>query len=725
MSSKIVFVVVMNIKKEMRSNEDIFRIKCDKCDNTYFDKCNLVRHYKLDHLKWTKCQLCGAISKDSKKHLAKFCAVKFPENREKEEKSIKYKILLNKKRGRTSDIVLDSSLENKKAENDNSIKNEVIMNENNDAKSDKVIITKMDSFCYRNMKKNSHKDFSNQFDCPVEKYFMNNSIYNTSSFSYLGIAKKSSKEKKVNYNTENENVDIDEKNANNIVNIKEKNKEEPCENEQKIKVNNQNNNSKYNVNESKNYKIKNLINNEFHISRIQNIDKNLNNSMNGKIYLNKKIETNEERNKKILDIFSENKKSKMRDKKKTLVKSENMGYGSIGKNKQSLIENKNYKLFDYQNKNKYSEAIQNKTSNNKKYLYLFQDYIKKSKKISSYYYMEEFIIGKGILGQVNFGFCINDGSPVAIKKQIFKNDKDELNYEVGVMKSLEKAQLFPKFIEQIYENNQIYVVETIEGPSLNKLWNFYNKCRKLDIKTVYKIGIELLINLKLIHEYGWLHVDIKDANILSLREPKIIFGELVHFCLADFGWSIKYLNDKGEHLKEADSLIACGNYYYASINALEGLPISRRDDLESLCYLLYDMCNGGKFPWKNINEKDENILKNRVLKMKKEFNFDNMNNGDFEEIEQIFQCIKKLKYGEKPCYEHYIKILKEGIKKNNADDDMNHFIWEKKLMEKMKNIKKKNIKINKDYELKILFKGFPIEYINEYLKNLNNISGYI
>ena len=56
---------------------------------------------------------------------------------------------------------------------------------------------------------------------------------------------------------------------------------------------------------------------------------------------------------------------------------------------------------------------------------------------------------------------------------------------------------------------------------------------------------------------------------------------------------------------------------------------------------------------------------------------------------------------------------------------MNHFIWEKKLMEKMKNIKKKNIKINKDYELKILFKGFPIEYINEYLKNLNNISGYI
>ena len=239
----------MNIKKEMRSNEDIFRIKCDKCDNTYFDKCNLVRHYKLDHLKWTKCQLCGAISKDSKKHLAKFCAVKFPENREKEEKSIKYKILLNKKRGRTSDIVLDSSLENKKAENDNSIKNEVIMNENNDAKSDKVIITKMDSFCYRNMKNKSHKDFSNQFDYPVEKYFMNNSIYNTSSFSYLGIAKKSSKEKKVNYNTENENVDIDEKNANNIVNIKEKNKEEPCENEQKIKANNQNNNSKYNVND--------------------------------------------------------------------------------------------------------------------------------------------------------------------------------------------------------------------------------------------------------------------------------------------------------------------------------------------------------------------------------------------------------------------------------------------------------------------------------------------
>ena len=81
------------------------------------------------------------------------------------------------------------------------------------------------------------------------------------------------------------------------------------------------------------------------------------------------------------------------------------------------------------------------------------------------------------------------------------------------------------------------------------------------------------------------------------------------------------------------------NLYYSSINGLEGGKISRRDDMESLVYLLLDMCCGG-FPWKKLEDVDEIILKKKVLDMKKEYIPKIMKEKKFKELIEIYKEIK-------------------------------------------------------------------------------------
>ena len=87
-----------------------------------------------------------------------------------------------------------------------------------------------------------------------------------------------------------------------------------------------------------------------------------------------------------------------------------------------------------------------------------------------------------------------------------------------------------------------------------------------------------MINLILLHEYGYLLSDIKESNKISLNNPKIIYGEIIDFSRI---LNLKYINEEGKYLGEVESLKACENFYYASINALKFKCISRKDDLES------------------------------------------------------------------------------------------------------------------------------------------------
>lgn len=86
--------------------------------------------------------------------------------------------------------------------------------------------------------------------------------------------------------------------------------------------------------------------------------------------------------------------------------------------------------------------------------------------------------------------------------------------------------------------------------------------------------------------------------------------------MVNFRNAKKYMSSSKKHLKFKDGSNPGGTMRYASINAHVGIECSRRDDMESLAYVLIYFLKGN-LPWQNlkassIQEKFANILNKKV-----------------------------------------------------------------------------------------------------------------
>jgi len=134
---------------------------------------------------------------------------------------------------------------------------------------------------------------------------------------------------------------------------------------------------------------------------------------------------------------------------------------------------------------------------------------------------------------------------------------------------------------------QGYTVMEKEGPDLGIL---REKVGKLPVKTILWMAEELILNYEKLHDTEVLHRDAKPQNYcVSLSRPntcKII----------DFGLAIWYRDEHGRHLPYTKSNKPVGTARYASLNVHRGRSQSRRDDLESLGYVLVYLFLGS-LPW--------------------------------------------------------------------------------------------------------------------------------
>jgi len=104
--------------------------------------------------------------------------------------------------------------------------------------------------------------------------------------------------------------------------------------------------------------------------------------------------------------------------------------------------------------------------------------------------------------------------------------------------------------------------------------------------------------LKVLHELGYVHNDLKLENIVIGHEDK----SLIY--LIDFGLSTKYLDKDGKHVKQYFTEYFSGNFLFASINSCKGNNKTRKDDLESLLYIMIFMLYN-KLPWCHFKESAE------------------------------------------------------------------------------------------------------------------------
>lgn len=134
------------------------------------------------------------------------------------------------------------------------------------------------------------------------------------------------------------------------------------------------------------------------------------------------------------------------------------------------------------------------------------------------------------------------------------------------------------------------MVMDLLGPSLEDLFVFCK--RKFSLKSVLMIGDQMIQRIEFLHNNHFIHRDMKPDNFLVGINKK---ANLVY--MIDYGLAKRFRDPKtGEHIPYRDNKSLTGTARYASVNTHLGIEQARRDDLESIGFILIYFLKG-TLPW--------------------------------------------------------------------------------------------------------------------------------
>jgi serine/threonine protein kinase len=278
-------------------------------------------------------------------------------------------------------------------------------------------------------------------------------------------------------------------------------------------------------------------------------------------------------------------------------------------------------------------------------------------------------IGKGAFGSIYEAKSISSQKLYAIKIEKIKDDSFLLEEEALILSYL-NCNRIPKVKSFGYSGNYMILVMELLGKSLDKILNELPK-KKLSIRCTCNIAYQLISIIEVIHNNNIIHRDIKPGNIA------IGFGDKSKFLyFLDFGLSKKYRSSTTKtHFPFTENNKLVGNVRYSSINTLEGGTQSRRDDLESIGYLLIFLLLG-HLPWqgKISNSKEDKYYK--IREIKKSTTAEELCKGLPNQFKEYIEYTRNLKYDEEPDY-NYLKNLFLSILKNMDLEIDYYYDWDK------------------------------------------------
>ncbi|TRY61718.1 hypothetical protein TCAL_03673, partial [Tigriopus californicus] len=202
-------------------------------------------------------------------------------------------------------------------------------------------------------------------------------------------------------------------------------------------------------------------------------------------------------------------------------------------------------------------------------------------------------IGSGSFGDIYLGINITNGEEVAVKLESLKARHPQLLYESKLYKILQGGVGIPHIRWYGPERDYNVLVMDLLGPSLEDLFNFCS--RRFTMKTVLMLADQMIGRIEFMHNKNFIHRDIKPDNFLMGigRHCNKLF-------IIDFGLAKKYRDNRTRlHICYREDKNLTGTARYASINAHLGIEQSRRDDMESLGYVLMYF-NRSTLPWQGL-----------------------------------------------------------------------------------------------------------------------------
>ena len=276
-------------------------------------------------------------------------------------------------------------------------------------------------------------------------------------------------------------------------------------------------------------------------------------------------------------------------------------------------------------------------------------------------------IGKGTFSTVYLCINIKNDSYVVIKaEKRSKNGVELLETEAFVLYHLRGFGI-PEVLS--YGRTKTHNILVLPLLGKNLLDVFILKNKYVNMNDICSTAIQILDRIEWVHSNNIVYRDIKPENfLLGNKDKDIIY-------LIDFGLCRKYKSSKtGKHIPAKNLGKFTGTSRYASIYAMAGNEQSRRDDIESIGYMIIYFMKK-KLPWQGIKGNSYKECYHKLYLMKKHLKIEDLCKGLPTEIIEYMNAARALKFEEEPDYRYLKGLFKMVLSKNDTSFDKYIFSW--------------------------------------------------
>ena len=267
------------------------------------------------------------------------------------------------------------------------------------------------------------------------------------------------------------------------------------------------------------------------------------------------------------------------------------------------------------------------------------------------------------LGEGSFGKVYQaeyNGQNYAIKMEYKEKEQGLLEIEATIMSYL-KGPNIPYIKSYGYSGDFNVLVMQLLDKSLEDLINKYTT---FSIKTTAMLGYQMVNILQYIHDRHIIHRDIKPDNfVMGAKEDN------AKLYILDFGLAKKYRSSRTliqyPYIKKKK---LTGTARYASIHALEAYEQSRRDDLESIGYVLMYFLRGN-LPWQGLKVRSKENRYKKILEKKRETSSEELCKDFPHEFFEYVDYTRNLEYEQDPDYDFLRKKFQDVLKGLNEEMD--------------------------------------------------------
>jgi serine/threonine protein kinase len=254
-------------------------------------------------------------------------------------------------------------------------------------------------------------------------------------------------------------------------------------------------------------------------------------------------------------------------------------------------------------------------------------------------------IASGSYGSVYEGELVRHSQPIAIKVESLCTQSRPLYTEWTAYNALSGGLGIPKVYSFRWKSDSNVLLLELLGPSIAD--RFREQNHTFSVKTVLMLADQMLSCLQWVHSKGWVHRDVKPENFAFGRGTRAnqVF-------LLDFGFSTRFRDSLGNHRPMETNELITGTARYLSINSHSGITQSRRDDLESLAYILIYLIRGS-LPWSGVECRDKAAKHPIIAHMKNTIPTAQLCAGLPSAFARFLEDTRALAHDERPNYALY------------------------------------------------------------------------